>query len=71
MNDEKVVDEAAFPEGAFIGEIEEFAAGASCDGTFALEAGNYVFFCNITETEPDGTLESHFEEGMFTVVTLS
>lgn len=71
MTDDNKVDESAFAEGAVIGEIEEFAAGGSCDGTFALDAGTYVFFCNITEEEPDGTLESHFEEGMFTVVTVS
>jgi len=58
------VDEGALPEGAFIGEIEGFPAGETCEGTFALPAGEYVLFCNIAETEADGTVESHYEEGM-------
>jgi len=58
------VDEEALPEGAFIGEIEGFPAGETCEGTFALPAGEYVLFCNILENEPDGTVESHYEEGM-------
>ena len=64
------VDEDAQPEGSFIGEIEEFASLGSCSGTFALQAGNYVFFCNIVEEEDDGELESHFEEGMVTTVAV-
>ena len=59
------VDEDALPAGAFIGEVEAFAAGETCEGTFDLAAGTYVLFCNIAETE-DGHLESHFEEGMAT-----
>lgn len=66
------VDEAQLPPGAFIGEIEGFPSATSCTATFQLaEPGTYSFFCNIVETEPDGTKESHFEEGMVTSVTVS
>lgn len=33
------VDEDALPAGAFIGEVESFAAGETCEGTFDLTAG--------------------------------
>jgi hypothetical protein len=59
------VDEDALQAGAFIGEVESFAAGATCEGTFELAAGSYVLFCNLVEEE-DGETESHFEEGMAT-----
>jgi hypothetical protein len=58
------VDEDGLPQGAFIGEVEAFPAGETCPGTFQLSAGSYVLFCNIAESEPDGTLESHYQEGM-------
>jgi hypothetical protein len=64
------VDEESLPPGTFIGEVEAFPAGESCEGTFALEAGNYVLFCNIVETE-GGERESHFEEGMHTTLTVT
>jgi hypothetical protein len=57
------VDEDALPAGAFIGEVESFAAGETCEGTFELTAGRYVLFCNLVEEE-DGDAESHFLEGM-------
>ena len=50
------------------GEIEPFPGGETCEGGFELEAGSYILFCNIVETEEDGTVESHFEEGMVTTV---
>ena len=65
------LDEEKLPEGALIGEIEPFAAGQVCSGTFNLAAGKYVLLCNITETEPDGTKESHLKEGMHTPFTVS
>lgn len=64
------VDEAALPEGAFLGEIEGFPPGETCDGVFELEAGDYTLFCNIVEEESDGTIESHVENGMVTTITV-
>ncbi len=65
------VDEEALPDGAFIGEIEPFPGGTSCTGTFELTEGDYTLFCNIVETEDDGTVESHVEEGMITGFTVT
>jgi hypothetical protein len=58
------VDEAKLPAGAFIGEVEPFPAKQRCQGTFALTAGRYALFCNILETEADGTKENHYANGM-------
>jgi hypothetical protein len=60
------VDEAKLPAGAFIGEVEAFPAKETCQGTFALTAGRYALFCNILETEADGTKENHYANGMRT-----
>jgi hypothetical protein len=60
------VDEEKLPEGAFIGEVEAFPAKQRCSGTFELPAGNYALFCNILETEADGTKENHYANGMRT-----
>jgi hypothetical protein len=35
-----------------------------CTGTFALPAGRYVLFCNLLETEADGSKENHYANGM-------
>jgi hypothetical protein len=58
------VDEAKLPNGAFVGEVEAFPAGQTCQGTFNLPAGRYALFCNILETEADGTKENHYANGM-------
>jgi hypothetical protein len=60
------VDEEKLPEGAFIGEIEAFPAKQTCTGTFTLTPGRYALFCNILETEADGTKENHYTNGMRT-----
>src|SRR6266508_2794832 len=60
------VDEAKLPAGAFVGEVEPFPAKQRCQGTFALTAGRYALFCNILETEADGTKENHYANGMRT-----
>jgi hypothetical protein len=60
------VDEDKLPEGAFVGEIEPFPAKQRCTGTFQLAAGRYALFCNILETEADGTKENHYANGMRT-----
>jgi hypothetical protein len=58
------VDEEKLPEGAFIGEIEAFPAKQRCTGTFELPAGSYALFCNLLETEADGSKENHYANGM-------
>jgi hypothetical protein len=58
------VDEEKLPEGAFVGEIEPFPANQHCTGTFQLAAGRYALFCNILETEADGSKENHYANGM-------
>lgn len=63
-------DEVALGD-ALVGEIEAFAAGQTCEGTYELEAGDYVLFCALVEEEADGTIESHYEEGMVTTFTVS
>lgn len=52
---------------AFLGEIEEFDVGGSMAGIFKLTPGRYILFCNIVELE-EGEWESHFNEGMRTVL---
>jgi uncharacterized cupredoxin-like copper-binding protein len=50
-----------------IGEIEGIPVGETKNVTLELEAGNYVFICNIwDETEQ----ESHYQEGMRTSFTV-
>jgi hypothetical protein len=58
------VDEEKLPEGSFVGEIEAFPAGQRCTGTFALPAGHYALFCNLLETEADGSTQNHYAKGM-------
>jgi uncharacterized cupredoxin-like copper-binding protein len=50
-----------------IGEIEEFPPGESQSATFDLEAGAYVFICNVFEEEEG---EAHYEQGMRTAFTV-
>lgn len=56
--------------GVFIGEIEEFPPGEAHEGSFTLEPGEYVLFCNIVEEEDNGELESHYGEGMHIAFTV-
>jgi uncharacterized cupredoxin-like copper-binding protein len=60
------VDESAFEEAGIeeIGEVEDIESGTSADLVADLESGSYVLFCNITEEESDGTIESHYANGM-------
>lgn len=64
------MDESRLPEEALIGEIEAFPAGQVCEGNFALQAGSYALVCNVVEEEEDGTVESHYAEGMYTSFTV-
>jgi hypothetical protein len=54
----------------FIGEIEAFAPKSKASGVFNLQPGRYVLLCNIAEIE-GGTLESHFQLGMRTTLTVN
>ena len=65
------IDESKLDQTAFVGEVEPFPAGSSCDGTFELPAGSYSLICNIVETEPSGEIESHYQEGMRTAFTVT
>jgi hypothetical protein len=58
------VDLEQLPKGAFIGEVEPFSPELTCTGTFELPAGSYALFCNILETEADGTKDNHYANGM-------
>jgi hypothetical protein len=70
-DDDGAVDEAGLEEGALIGEIEDVAAQTQDSVDLTLDAGSYVLFCNITEEEDDGTIESHFAEGMHAAFTVT
>jgi hypothetical protein len=63
-DDDGAVDEEQFEEGMLIGEIEDIESNSSKSVKLDLLAGTYVLFCNITEEQADGTIESHFAEGM-------
>jgi hypothetical protein len=52
------------PKGAFVGEVEPWSPDLACTGTFELKAGRYALFCNILETEADGTRDNHYANGM-------
>jgi hypothetical protein len=65
------VVEDELPEGSLVGEIEDIESGDQASATFDLESGNYVLFCNITEVEDDGEVESHFAEGMHSEFTVN
>lgn len=47
-----------------IGEVEDVEIGATEEFTLDLAIGKYLLICNILQTEPDGSLESHYKEGM-------
>jgi uncharacterized cupredoxin-like copper-binding protein len=59
-------DDGSVPEDEvdLVDEIEEIAVGDTDELTVELSAGSYVLICNIVEEEPDGTIESHYQEGM-------
>ncbi|MGB8361240.1 MAG: hypothetical protein WCE80_07570, partial [Acidimicrobiia bacterium] len=66
----KVIEDD-LPEGSFIGEVEEFEAGTTESATFDLGEGTYTLFCNISEEEDDGSIESHFQQGMVTTIEVT
>jgi hypothetical protein len=52
-----------------IGEVEDVAVDGEGDLEATLEAGHYVFFCNIVEEGEDGTI-AHYAQGMHTDFTV-
>jgi hypothetical protein len=67
------VDEEAFETAGVeaIGEVEDVESGTSKDLTADLEAGTYVVFCNVVETDPEAAVESHFAEGMVATLVVN
>src|SRR5690606_2947474 len=65
--DDGAVDDDAIGDD-LVGEIEPFAAGETCAGTFDLSPGTYLLVCNIVEEDEH---EAHFEEGMVTTLTVT
>ncbi len=63
--DGKVDEEGAGLD--MIGEIEEFAVGATGTVTFDLAAGNYLLICNIVDAEGD----AHYGKGMSAKFTVN
>jgi len=52
-----------------IGEIEDIAVGDTPTLTVALDAGSYVFICNIVEEEGGETIV-HYQQGMRVAFTV-
>ena len=65
------VDEDQIPKSDQIGELENIKKGKTKSKTFKLSAGPYILFCNIVDTEQDGTVVSHFARGMYTTINAS
>lgn len=63
--------ESDFPAADFLGEVEGFPSGQTCDGTFAMTPGNYVLLCNLVEEEANGETEAHLHEGMAVGLTVT
>ncbi len=65
-------DDGSVPEADIdlVDEIEEIAVGESDELTVDLEAGSYVLICNIVQEEADGTIESHYQKGMRSALTV-
>jgi uncharacterized cupredoxin-like copper-binding protein len=64
------VDEEAIPESAKVGETGDVKPGQHVVKKFKLAPGTYVLFCNIDDKNPDGTVISHFQQGMSDTVTV-
>lgn len=65
------VDESQIPKADKFGEIGEFKPGKTVSRAFKLSPGSYVLFCNVVQEVEDGTVESHFKEGMYTTIEAS
>jgi len=65
------VDEDHIPKSAKVGETGNVKAGKTKSKTLKLGAGSYILFCNIIDTQPDGSQVSHFAKGMYTTINAS
>jgi hypothetical protein len=65
------VDESQIAKSDDVGELEEIEPGKTKSKAFKLSTGSYILFCNIVDTEEDGTVVSHFAEGMYTTIDAS
>jgi hypothetical protein len=65
------VDEGQIPKRDKVGETGDVKSGKTKSKTLKLSAGSYVLFCNIIDTEPDGSQLSHFAKGMYTTINAS
>ena len=65
------VDEGQIRKRDKVGETGDLKAGKTKSKTLKLSAGSYILFCNIIDTEPDGSQVSHFAKGMHTTINAS
>jgi hypothetical protein len=65
------VDEDQIPKSNKVGETGDVKAGKTKSKTLKLGTGSYILFCNIVDTEPDGSQVSHFAKGMYTTINAS
>jgi hypothetical protein len=54
-----------------VGEIEDVDPKKAKSKTFKRKPGDYILFCNVVDEEEDGTVVSHFAEGMHTTINFS
>jgi uncharacterized cupredoxin-like copper-binding protein len=64
------VDEEAVPESDKPGEAT-VKQGKTVEKTFSLQPGTYVLICNIDMKLPDGSILSHFQRGMYQLLTVT
>ena len=43
----------------------------ACPATFDLAPGRYLLLCNVRATDYDGHVRAHFEQRMFTTLTVT
>jgi hypothetical protein len=65
------VDEDQIAKSDKAGEIGNIKQGKTKAKRFKLAVGSYILFCNIIDTEPDGSQISHFAKGMYTTINAS
>jgi len=64
------VNEEAIPASDKMGETGDVKPGQTVVKHFKLAPGTYVMFCNIDNTNPDGTNLNHFHQGMAATITV-